>query len=376
MSSPGSRDELIDAVLRASRAGAAQAALFSQAVADRLGLAGSDVECLDLLEAEGRTTVGRLAELTGLTTGSATRMVDRLEQAGYVRRVADPVDRRRVLVEAVPEQLSAVRSLHDPIRKAGRDLVAGYDDAQLAAITRFLEQTAEINRSEATRLRAPAEEPGSAGNYAAPVGGVTSGRLVFVSGAPNITVRGDASLRDLYRAHFEGPIPRMRVRGGVVTVGYPRFGWFDWRGQIADQNIDISAHWRRDRGEIALNAAVPWAIELRGGASRLTADLRSLRLESFEMRGGANRVELTLPRPDGIVPIRVGGGMNRMEVLRPAGTAMGLEARGGMSEITVDGESFKGRGKLSIQSPGADKDPNRYEIEISGGVAKVSVTTY
>jgi DNA-binding MarR family transcriptional regulator len=376
MSSQDSRDELTDAVLRALRAGAAQAALFSQAVADRLGLAGSDIECLDLLEAEGPATVGRLAELTGLTTGSATRMVDRLEQAGYVRRVADPVDRRRVLVEAVPERLSAVHSLHDPIRQAGRDLVAGYDDAQLAAITRFLEQTAEVNRAEATRLRAPAEETGSAGSYAAPVGGVTSGRLVFVSGAPNITVRGDTSLRDLYRARFEGPIPRMRVRGGVVTVGYPRLGWFDWRGQIADQNIDISAHWRRDRGEIALNAGVPWAIELRGGASRLTADLRSLRLESFEMRGGANRVELTLPQPNGIVPIRVGGGMNRMEVLRPVGTAMGLETRGGVSEITVDGEIYRGRGKLSIQSPGADRSPDRYEIEIAGGVAKVSVSTY
>ncbi|MGD0248333.1 MAG: MarR family transcriptional regulator, partial [Candidatus Limnocylindrales bacterium] len=99
MSSRSSRAELVDAVLRASRKGSAQAALFSQAVADRLGLAGSDVECLDILEQEGRLTVGRLAELTGLTTGSATRMVDRLEQAGYVRRVPDPADRRRVLVE-------------------------------------------------------------------------------------------------------------------------------------------------------------------------------------------------------------------------------------------------------------------------------------
>jgi DNA-binding MarR family transcriptional regulator len=82
MSSSVSRDELVLAVLRAIRRESSQAALFSQAVAERLGLAGTDVECLEVLQEEGRLTVGRLAELTGLTTGSATRMVDRLEQAG------------------------------------------------------------------------------------------------------------------------------------------------------------------------------------------------------------------------------------------------------------------------------------------------------
>jgi hypothetical protein len=84
----------------------------------------------------------------------------------------------------------------------------------------------------------------------------------------------------------------MRVRDGVVTVGYPRFSWFDWRAQIADQSVDVSAHWRKDRGEIALNPAVPWSVELRGGASRLTADMRVLRLEGFEMRGGASKIDM------------------------------------------------------------------------------------
>ncbi len=102
MSSSDPRDELIAAVLRAVRKESSQATVFSQSVAERLGLAGTDVECLEILEDEGRLTVGRLAEVTGLTTGSATRMVDRLEQAGWVRRVPDPTDRRRVLVEPAP----------------------------------------------------------------------------------------------------------------------------------------------------------------------------------------------------------------------------------------------------------------------------------
>jgi DNA-binding MarR family transcriptional regulator len=376
MSSDGSRDELIEAVLRASRKASAQAALFSQAVADRLGLAGSDVECLDILDEEGRLTVGRLAELTGLTTGSATRMIDRLEQAGYVRRVPDPTDRRRVLVEPVPERLATVGALHDSLRAAGRDLIAGLDDAQLRAIARYLERSVEITRAEAARLREPAGvEERSSGSYAAPLGGVTSGRLIFVSGAPKVSVRGDVTLRELYKASFEGPVPRMRVRDGQVTVRYPRFGWLDWRTQVAGQTIDASAHWRKDRGEITLNQAVPWAIELRGGVSKLTVDARALRLGSFDLRGGASQVSLTLPHPNGPVPIRAKGGMNNIEIERPEGAAMMLEIRGGVHQAIVDGQAHHGTGRLSLQTPGADRMPDRYEIEIGGGVSKVVITT-
>ena len=376
MSSGGSRDELVAAVLRATRKVTGQGALFSQAVAERLGLAGTDVECLDVLLLEGRLTVGRLAELTGLTTGSATRMVDRLEQAGFVRRVADPADRRRVLVEPVAGIEAKFGSLHGSIASAQRAVIEVYDDAQLGVLAEFLDRSAEAARLETAKMRAPSEEAGTGGNYAAPVGGATSGRLVFVSGAPSIVVRGDSTLTELYKARFDGPVPRMRVRDGVVTVGYPRFGWFDWRAQIADQNIDVSAHWRKDRGEIALNPAVPWSLELRGGVSRLAADLHLLRLQSFEMKGGASRLELRLPEPAGLVPIRIAGGASRIEIRRPAGVAVALDVRGGVSEVSLDGESHKGRGNLAVQTPGASLHPDRYEIEIAGAASKISISTF
>ena len=375
MSSGVPRDGLTARVVLAGRKAAAQSTLFSQAVADRLGLAGSDVDCLDILIEEGRLTVGRLAELTGLTTGSATRMVDRLEQAGYVSRSPDPADRRRVVVAAVPERLAALSALHDSLRSAQREAVATYDEDQLQAIASFLESSIDVFRDEATRLREPPpDEARSGGSYAAPVGGVTSGRLIFLSGAPRITVRGDATLTELCRAEFAGPVPRMRVRGGVVTVAYPHSGWFDWRAQVAGQAIVASAHWRKDAGEIVLNATVPWSIELRGGASSWSADLRKLRLESFELRGGANKVELLLSRPEGVVPIRIKGGISRVSIERPVGVACGLEVRGGVSEISVDGEGFKGSGPLSIQTPDALESPDRYEIELAGGATKMIIT--
>jgi len=363
VSSASSREELIEAVLQASRKGHAQAALFSQAVADRLGLAGTDIECLDVLGQEGRLTVGRLAELAGLTTGSATRMVDRLEQAGYVRRLPDPADRRRVLVEPVAERLAKVGALHDSLRKTGRELIAGYDDAQLAAIASYLEGSVEVTRAEAARLREPAgPDEIEGGSYAAPVGGTSSGRLVFVSGAPRISVRGDASLEELYRAQFRGPIPRVRVREGTVTVSYVRTSWLNWRGQLAGQAVDVSGHWRDDRGEIVLNATVPWAIELRGGASKLIVDARTLRLQSFDLHGGASHVQMTLPAPEGSVRIALAGGMNRIELERPAGVA-------------VDGAAHRATGHLALHTPGAGTARDRYEVELSGGISKLEVKT-
>ena len=339
--------------------------LFSTAVAERMGLASTDVECLEMLGEEGRATVGRLAELTGLTTGSATRMVDRLEQAGYVKRVPDPTDRRRVLVEPAAGLAAKFAAIHGPIAKAQMEVVARYNDEQLGLLADFLDRSSEVARAETVRMRAPSE--------AAPVGGVTRGSLVFLSGAPKINVRGDPTLTELYKAKFAGPVPRMRVRGGVVTVAYPRFGWFDWRAQVAGQHIEASAHWQKDTGEIALNCAIPWSIELRGGVSRWSADMRLLRLESFDLKGGASKLELQLGRPQGVVPIRIAGGINRVSIERPRGVAAGLTIQGGVSEVVVDGEVIKAAGSISLQTQGADSATDRYEIEVGGGANKILV---
>jgi len=75
-----------------------------------------------------------------------------------------------------------------------------------------------------------------------------------------------------------------------------------------------------------------------------------------------------------VVPIRVAGGMSRISIERPPGVATGLTIRGGASEVLVDGETFKGRGPLSIQTPGADQSADRYEIEVSGGATKIAIS--
>ena len=87
--------ENIDSVIRSLRRVNLQGSFLGQTVAVRVGLSESDVEALEVLIDTGAASAGRLSELMGLTTGAVTRVIDRLEQAGYVRRVPDPADRRR-----------------------------------------------------------------------------------------------------------------------------------------------------------------------------------------------------------------------------------------------------------------------------------------
>ena len=84
--------------------------LYHEAIADRLGLSATEWKCLGLLRKSGPITAGRLAELTGLTTGAITGIVDRLERAGRARRASDPHDRRRVIIEVIPDGLWIARS--------------------------------------------------------------------------------------------------------------------------------------------------------------------------------------------------------------------------------------------------------------------------
>ena len=113
--------ETIDSVIRSLRRVNLQGSFFGQTVAIRFGLSESDVEALEVLIDTGAATAGRLSELMGLSTGAVTRVIDRLEQAGYVRRVTDPTDRRRVVVEFVPEKMAEMEATMAPLRREERD---------------------------------------------------------------------------------------------------------------------------------------------------------------------------------------------------------------------------------------------------------------
>ncbi|GGQ20929.1 hypothetical protein GCM10010266_50240 [Streptomyces griseomycini] len=138
-----------------SRRHMASYALFSQALADHLGLHPTDLQCLNLLTLEGGpVTTGRIAELTGLTTGSATRLVDRLERAGYVVRERDEGDRRRVLVATVPERAAEFGRVWDRLGGGWTALFDDLDDSELALFIDHLRRATDFGAQQAERLRA------------------------------------------------------------------------------------------------------------------------------------------------------------------------------------------------------------------------------
>jgi DNA-binding MarR family transcriptional regulator len=385
-----SRAELLTAVLLATRKMTGQGILFSQAVADRLGLALTDVEALEQLSTLGRATAGQIAELTGLTTGAATRMIDRLEQSGFVRRSPDPADRRRVIVEPIAERIRSVEDHYAALRMATQQAIEHYSDHDLELVRGYLEEALAAGRAATAGVAEQAAGSSRDASSVAPLGAATSGRLVFVSGAPYVTLRGDPGLGSLYRAQFKGAIPKVRVRDGMVTIRYGRLSWFEWRTQIGGQLLEASAHWRDDRADITLNAAVPWSVELRGGVSRLTGDLAELELAGLEATGGVSKVDLSLPRPRAVVPIRVSGGANDLALHRPAGTGVRLRIKGGANKVTVDGRQIHGRGQVTFEhdeavqpagqvtfeDPGAHGPDERYEIELAGGANRLTIDTH
>ncbi len=129
--------------------------MFHQAVANRLGLNVTDLKCLDLARGETRLTPGRLAELTGLTTAAVTSILDRLEQAGFVRRERDPRDRRKILVRPLSGRAEEVARLFAPLNQAMTRLLEQYTTEELAFLDAFAYQVGQILQQETARLREP-----------------------------------------------------------------------------------------------------------------------------------------------------------------------------------------------------------------------------
>ena len=136
----------------------ARSVMLSQAVASRFGLSPADLETLDLLGTHGPLTAGRLAELTGLTTGAITGVVDRLEREGLVRRERDAEDRRRVIVHLVPERARAIGRLYEPLARAMAELHGRYTTEQLALVLDYTRRGNAIALEQIERVERGARE--------------------------------------------------------------------------------------------------------------------------------------------------------------------------------------------------------------------------
>ncbi len=358
-----------------------QGALHGEAVAESLGLDATALRCIGFAWTEPDMTPGRLAELTGLTTGAVTGVLDRLERAGFIERVADPSDRRRTLVRVSLTRGREVGAAYEPLERATESVFERLDDGQRALLVGVLRELAAVGSSDTARLRAT-NRGGMVGEmFVAPLGQVDAGRLVFRSGAPRVALRaaplgpaaearmvaelfhtgltlaGDAGDGELCRAMFTGAVPLVGVHKGDVRIGYKR------RFGLGNRET-----------RVALSRAVPWTIDVSGGLSTFAAELRHVRLHDLRISGSVDDVRVWLGMPDGTSRIRILDGARNVTIEHPRGAAVRLSITGGVHEVRLGREHLRDvAGTVRLASPGAEHAADRYEVEIVGGARTVTV---
>jgi DNA-binding MarR family transcriptional regulator len=336
-------------------------ASFFRAAATRIGLNATDMQVIDILESDGPSTAGQLADLTGLTTGAITGMLNRLEESGLVRRERDPNDGRRVIVQLVrgKDDVQAIDPIFAPMAEAWDDMVSHYSEEQISFLLTFLKQSNTLSKRAIAHLR---ELPADEGEgFSAPLGELEGGRLVVFSGVSRLIVRTSEVRNMLYQARFEGSVPDVKMKDEVVTIRYPQRLWLPGKEQRT--------------ADLALNATIPWHIVIQGGASEVVAELGKLHLAELKVKGGLSTIRLELPEPSGTVPIRISGGASEIIVRRPAGIATRAYLKGWASEFVFDDQHFSDVGNnVRLQSPDYETAANRYDIEVASSASMVTIT--
>jgi DNA-binding MarR family transcriptional regulator len=145
--------ELIEEI-RGSRTAVHQ---MDEAAHRAMGVNATDGRCLDLLDRRGLISAGQLASEAGLTTGAVTAVLDRLEAKQLVRRVPDPNDRRRILVEVTDQQREAAGRLYLPLKAMAAPWFEGLGEDEVRLLIEFNRVSREANERRAAQIRAELE---------------------------------------------------------------------------------------------------------------------------------------------------------------------------------------------------------------------------
>jgi DNA-binding MarR family transcriptional regulator len=153
-----SRKELVEQVGIAVRKMGAQSVVTSKTVADRFAINQTDLEVLDLIFLRGQASAGALADATGLSSGSITALIDRLESAGYVERIDDPDDRRRVLVRVRHDAIEPIKATYMAMQKKMFALWSTFEPRELEVIADFIVRSTELAIACCQEIRAETDQ--------------------------------------------------------------------------------------------------------------------------------------------------------------------------------------------------------------------------
>jgi len=140
----GRRAQVLASLNDAVRAHSTATVLFHSFMGEQFGLSATDSKALDLLDRFGPLSAGDLVERTGLASPSVTALIDRLESKGFVRRVRDAQDRRRVMVELVREGTRGLEQKFGNLKAEADELWAPYTVEQLEVILDFLQRSIQF----------------------------------------------------------------------------------------------------------------------------------------------------------------------------------------------------------------------------------------
>lgn len=124
---------------------------LDEAVAARMALHRTDLRCMEITARAGVVSAGELAERAGLSTSAVTSVVDRVERLGFVRRVRDATDRRRVLVEVTDLGRTRGREAFQGLIEGTQAVLAGYSTGELALLERFVGEIRAVLVAEAAK---------------------------------------------------------------------------------------------------------------------------------------------------------------------------------------------------------------------------------
>jgi DNA-binding MarR family transcriptional regulator len=148
-----SRDELVEALIAANRRYQQGTDALDQAASELFGVNRTDARCMDIVLQRSRLSAGELAMAAGLSPGAVTAALDRLERAGYARRVRSREDRRRVLIEPTEDLARLAAEIYGPLVESSSTLMDQFSDRELVMITRFLEGGADLQLERALEVR-------------------------------------------------------------------------------------------------------------------------------------------------------------------------------------------------------------------------------
>lgn len=124
-----------------------------ETIARKAGFSATDHKYLGFFLQKGNLTAGQLADLSGLTTGAVTGLIDRFEKKRLVTRQFDPTDRRKVIIVPDKEKITALfEPYYQAFQEASERLIAALTEEEIEIIKIYLEKVIELMKNTNNEL--------------------------------------------------------------------------------------------------------------------------------------------------------------------------------------------------------------------------------